>query len=120
MLPRRLRLKRPQDFQSVRRRGGRLRDTLFTLHTLPNELAHNRFGFVVSKQLGNAVIRNTLKRRLRAATRYWLPYLTGSYDVVLVAHAPSGQATYQELEQAVGVAFRRARLLVALGEEMQK
>lgn len=117
MLPRRLRLTQPHEFQAVRRRGRRWRDMLFTLHTLPNGLEHCRFGFVVSRQVGSAVVRNTVKRRLRAAVRRWLPECVGGYDAVIVAHPAAAQAPYQALEQISGEIFRRAHLIAPSGEE---
>lgn len=126
MLPRRLRLKRPQDFQVARRRGQRWRgrsggqsgETLLTLHTLPNGLPHSRFGLVVSKQLGTAVTRNSVKRRLRVAIRQWLPELASGFDAVLVAHGPAATATYEELAQATENAFRQAQLIAVPGEDV--
>ncbi len=44
-----------------------------------------RLGFTATKKLGNAAIRNRIKRRLRAAARIALPSLsTASYDYVII------------------------------------
>ena len=44
-----------------------------------------RFGLTVTKKLGNAVVRNRIKRRLRAAIRSTLPlYGRAGYDYVLI------------------------------------
>ena len=118
MLPRTLRLKRPQDFQTVRRRGSRWRGPLFTLYTLPNGLAHNRFGVVVSKKVGNAVIRNLVKRRVRAAVAHWLPRLLGGKDYVIIMNPPAAEAPYQLLDNALENAFRDQRLFAAHDEEV--
>ena len=68
MLNRRHRLLTSDDFRTVLRRGkktpvdGGLVAVLRKQAELPV-----RYGFVVSKAVGNAVVRNTVKRRLRAA-----------------------------------------------------
>lgn len=50
--------------------------------------AQIRIGFTASKKIGNAVIRNRAKRRLRAAASQLLPLLgRGGHDYVLVARA---------------------------------
>lgn len=103
MLARRLRLRRPQDFQSVRQRGKHWRDGLFTLNTLPNNLSHNRFGFVVSRRAGSAFRRNRLKRRMRAAIRQWIPAMENGFDVVVVAHESATAAGH---DQMCGSLFR--------------
>ena len=50
-----------------------------------------RVGFVVSKAVGNAVVRNRVKRRLRHLTREHLPALAGlPGSAVLVVRALPG------------------------------
>jgi ribonuclease P protein component len=54
-------------------------------------------GFVVSKAVGNAVIRNRVKRRLRHLARERIASLPGSAVLVVRALPPAAQATYGEL-----------------------
>ena len=60
-----------------------------------------RVGFVVSKAVGNAVVRNKVKRRLRAVAAGVLPEIPAGHDVVVRANPPAAQATYAELDQDV-------------------
>lgn len=110
MLPRPLRLRRPEDFSAARQRGKRWHDPLLVLNVVPDGLPHNRFGFVVSRQVGKAAARNLLKRRLRAASRFWLPHLLTGYDIVIIARPAASEASYQELEAALGKLFGLAGL----------
>lgn len=111
MLPRHLRLRHPEDFSAARQRGKRWHDPLLVLNVLPDDLPHNRFGFVVSRQVGKAAARNLLKRRLRAASRFWLPRLTTGYDIVIIARPAASGASYQELAAVLGTLFGLAGLL---------
>jgi ribonuclease P protein component len=75
------RLKRRSDFDLVFKKGKRCyARSLLLVYVKARDL---KVGYSVSKKNGKAVMRNTIKRRLRAAIR---PYLTalGNYYIVLV------------------------------------
>ena len=60
-----------------------------------------RFGFTVSKKVGNAVTRNRVKRMLREAIRHHHRLIDQSMDVVFIASPRSAKSTSTELEQDV-------------------
>ena len=66
-----------------------------------------RLGFVVSKAVGGAVVRNRTKRRLRALVAQRLDGIPTSVDLVVRANPPAGQASSRELEQAPDPLLRR-------------
>lgn len=88
-----------------RRTGRRL--ALLTAH--PNGLPESRVGFAVGKRVGNAVIRNRTKRRIREILRR-LPLRPG-YDIVIVARPESGSASYQELAHDIETCADRGAML---------
>lgn len=110
MLPRRLRLRRPQDFGAVRRNGDTWTSDLLVLGSLPNQRDHNRYGFVVSKRLGNAVVRNRVKRRLRAAVQQHLDTHRPGFDIIVIARSRAAGASYAVLKQALADLERRVGL----------
>jgi ribonuclease P protein component len=111
VLAQHLRLKRPQDFQRIRDQGRHLRGGLVSLNVLGNDLPHNRFGFVISRRVGNAVVRNRVKRRLRAAVRSRLNRLARGFDIVVISHAAAAAASYHELDARLADLFQKAGLL---------
>jgi ribonuclease P protein component len=68
---------------------------------------------VVSRSVGAAVVRNQVKRRLRAAVRSLLLHLVEGYDVVIIAHPPAAEATFQELEEMLVSLCQQADLLAS-------
>jgi ribonuclease P protein component len=63
--------------------------------------APNRFGFIVSKAVGNAVTRNTVRRRLKAIAREQLPGLSPGHDIVVRALPASAQAPWTTLQSEI-------------------
>ncbi|MXZ43325.1 MAG: ribonuclease P protein component [Caldilineaceae bacterium SB0666_bin_21] len=106
-------LRDQRTFARVRRAGRSRRNRLLVLCCLANHLPHNRFRFVVSKRVGNAVVRNRLKRRLRAIFRLNLNRLHAGYDIVVVCRAEAARVGYWELEQAALQLVRRLHLKLA-------
>jgi len=108
---RRYRLRRNSDFQQVRQNGKFYASSFMVLAFLRNELDYSRFGFVVSKRLGKAVIRNKIKRRLREATRQRISQIQPGFDLVFIARQPIGEASYIEIEQTLEYLLKKSGLL---------
>src|SRR3972149_7470833 len=106
---RQLRLRRRTDFDAVFQRGKLLSNRMLVLRSLPNQLPHNRYGFITSKRLGNAVVRNRVRRRLREGIRS-LPARPG-WDVVVSARIAAAQADFHQLKTAGANPFPRAGIL---------
>jgi ribonuclease P protein component len=66
-----------------------------------------RVGLVVSKAVGNAVVRNRVKRRLRHLAREQLCALPGSVVLVVRALPASADASYDELAVDLSRCLRR-------------
>lgn len=58
-----------------------------------------RFGFVVGKKVGNSVVRNRIRRRMRAAAYALVREGLSGYDVVLRGIAASPEATVSDFER---------------------
>lgn len=78
-----------------------------------------RFGLVTTRRIGNAVVRNKVRRRLREVLRT-TPVKAG-WDLVFIARRRSVVPDYHQLKGAANDLLRRANLLKASsnGKEAQ-
>jgi ribonuclease P protein component len=94
-MKRRHRLSRSRDFDAVYRHGRSTATRFLVLYDFPREDPDGegpRLGLAVSRQLGGAVERNRLKRRLRAAFDEVAAELPADHDYVLIARPGLGEA----------------------------
>jgi ribonuclease P protein component len=75
----------------------------------PTQASAARAGFVVSKAVGNAVIRNQVRRRLRHLVRPLLDDLPAGALLVVRALPPAATASYPALEADLQAALSAAR-----------
>jgi ribonuclease P protein component len=106
----RLRIRKNERFQEIRKLGRSYTDKLLVLCLLPNHLPYSRCGFSVSSRIGNAVHRNRIKRRLREAMRLRMDTIKPGWDLVFIARHPIRSADYQEMDTACARLLRRAQL----------
>lgn len=104
-----LRLGGRKQFDAIFQEGRVWANRLLVLRALPNQLDHNRYGFVTSKRLGNAVVRNRVRRRLREGLRS-LPIRHG-WDVVVSVRQAAARADFHELKRAVTDLLAKSSLL---------
>ncbi len=116
-MQRHLRLRHRADFARLRRQGRTWRHPFLILSATPNGRAHNRYGFVTSKKLGKAVVRNRTRRLMREAVRRAHPHLRQGYDMVLIARKPIVGQPYSAVQDAVLHLLHQARLLQEPPEE---
>jgi ribonuclease P protein component len=79
------RIKKAEDFALTVKKGKAFRNGSFVIHVRNNNLPYTRVGVSVSSKLGNAVIRNRIKRQIRAMCMSLINFNDKSLDVVIVA-----------------------------------
>lgn len=103
----RYRLLSSSDFDRALRSGRRAGSPYLALFVSDNELGRPRVGLAVSRKLGNAVMRNRIKRRLRAAVLPLVMTAQGGRDVVIVARARAVDAEYGRLRQELAMLWAK-------------
>ena len=82
-------------FSLVYAEGKAWKNENLIVRTLPNKLNSSRFGFVVSRRVGKAVVRNHIKRLLREIIRQ-TPVKPG-WDIVFIARIPAAAVGFADL-----------------------
>jgi len=101
-------LKKRAEFARVYARGKYKAGRLLVLYGLPNGRAVARFGLVVGRGVGSAVVRNRVRRRLREIFRRHRNAFKEGYDYVVVARQAAAGEGSRSLEQEL---LRAAKII---------
>jgi ribonuclease P protein component len=94
-------LKKNKEYRNVYSRGKSFADRYLVIYFLANNLEFCRFGFTVSKKVGNAVTRNRIRRLLKEACRLNNNVFSGGFDLVLVARRSIVSLEYVQVEESL-------------------
>jgi ribonuclease P protein component len=105
-------MRRSSDFETAVRKGRRAGRQSLVVHLSRTDAdVPARVGFVVSRAVGSAVVRNRVKRRLRHLTRERLELFPAGSLIVVRANAAAAGASVDELgrdlDRTLSVVLRR-------------
>lgn len=107
------RLTKREYFDKVYRHGKSTANHQFVLYYKARpEQETFRLGVSVSKKLGNAVVRNRIRRMLKEIVRLNAARIPGGYDLIIIARKPAAEMDYHDMEKSVLHVLKRASLLV--------
>ena len=110
--PKTRRLARTSDFDRVKEAGHAQRGKFIVLATLAvQNSGASRAGFITSGRLGDAVVRNRVRRRLREIVRRHQHDLRDDCWIVVIARADATKASYRALEDEWLRLAKRASIL---------
>lgn len=107
-------LTKPPQYALVYSKGNSWASRWLVMKAIDNGRPLSRYGFSVSRKVGNAVVRNRVKRRLREIMRA-MPLKAGR-DMVFIVRPATATTDYWNLKKAVEDLLSRARL-VEINEE---
>jgi ribonuclease P protein component len=107
------RLRHRSEYERVRRDGITQGGKLLMLNVAPaGNSCPSRAGFVASRRVGCAVVRNRVRRRLREIVRQHQHELRGGFWFVIIAKNRAVSASYRSLEDEWLRLARRASILL--------
>lgn len=107
-------LRNSQQFRRVYEQGHRVHTPFFSAFILRNDCGEQRYGITVTRKIGNAVVRNRCKRRLREIIRRYESdgSFPGGFDLVINAKAGLAEADFKHLQETFSRVMGRFRDLV--------
>jgi ribonuclease P protein component len=102
------RLVRAEDFKTVTRSGARfasINTVVYLNHGRSGAPA--RFGFIVTRKVGSAVVRNRVRRRLRAISRELVNRRALQADIVIRALPGSRDLSWRNLHSEISNAIEK-------------
>lgn len=116
MLTQKYRLKSKSDFGKTYRYGQSRANSYLVLYFFPQgkktaALGNPRIGFSVSKKLGNAVVRNKIKRKMRAAIKPYLLLIRQDIDIIFIARKKIKGISFSDVEKNMVYLLKKSGLL---------
>jgi ribonuclease P protein component len=105
--PKTARLRKRPEFLRVSRTGKKVHSATFVVISKANEVGETRLGVTVSGKVGNAVVRNRIKRLVREFFRRHCRELPQGLDVLVIAKRNSTDISFSrirsELEKSLPI-----------------
>lgn len=105
------RLRKNMEFKKVYKSGKNYWNRNLILYVRENGLEESRIGISITKKVGNAVIRNKIKRRIREVNRDNLINIKKGYDIVIIPKKNAVDLSFKDLESAVRHIYKVSGLL---------
>ncbi|WP_020059661.1 ribonuclease P protein component [Bacillus sp. 123MFChir2] len=103
------RVKKNEEFQAVFQNGKSNANRQFVIYQLEKpDQPYFRIGLSVSKKLGNAVMRNRIKRMIRQAFTELKDEIDSGKDFVIIARKPCSDMEYEQLKKSLIHALQRS------------
>lgn len=112
MLPKKYRLKNKRDFDKVHRGGKFYQNKYTALKLIKNNLPESRIGIIVSTKVSKkAVVRNKVKRIIRASILGFLTKVAAGYDVVIMVRPEIARYDFAAIDAVIKELFYKAKLI---------
>ncbi|RJS60974.1 ribonuclease P protein component [Bacillus sp. PK3_68] len=106
------RIKKDSEFQSVFKGGKSFANRQFVVYVYRKDLTVPfRIGLSVSKKVGNAVIRNRIKRYIRQSFTELKEEILPGYDFIVIARKPAAEMNSKEVKKSLIHVLKRAKAI---------
>lgn len=107
----RQRVKKNEDFQIIFKRGKSFANRQFVVYCLEKEQEEFRLGLSVSKKVGNAVVRNRIKRYIRQTFLELKDQVSSQMDYIIIARNPAAKLDFHETKKSLEHVLKIAKVM---------
>ena len=101
VMEKKYRLRKNLEFKRVYSGGKNYWNRNLTLYIKKNNMEETRLGITITKKIGNAVVRNRIKRRIKEIYRKKFFRIKSGYDLIFIPKKNVVDISYKELESAI-------------------
>ncbi|ALS77170.1 MULTISPECIES: ribonuclease P protein component [Planococcus] len=105
------RIKKNKEFQQIFKKGKSFANRQFIVYVLKSEQPEFRIGLSVSKKVGNAVVRNRVKRYIRQTFLELKDELLPNADYIIIARPQAATLDFHESKKSLEHVLKIARTL---------
>ncbi|HZH94220.1 MAG TPA: ribonuclease P protein component [Tissierellaceae bacterium] len=95
------RLRKNMEFKKVYKARKNFWNRNLILYIKRNGTKETRIGVSITRKVGNAVVRNKLKRRIKELNRRYIESLKEGYDIVIIPKKNAVDLSFKDLESAL-------------------
>lgn len=100
-MEKRYRLRKNIEFKKVYSHGKNYWNRNLVLYIKRNGLKETRIGYTITKKIGNAVVRNKIRRRMKEIYRLNFANIKEGYDLIFICKKNIVDLSYDELENSM-------------------
>lgn len=104
-------LKSNMEFNRVYSKGKNFWNRNLILYVRKSDSKNTRVGYSITKKVGNAVVRNKVRRRLKEIHRLYTNNIKVGYELIIIPKKNVVDISYKELESAVLHIFKLAGMI---------
>ena len=94
-------IKNQQLFNNIIKNGLFIKNNYFVIYSVKSEKEQNNYGIAISNKIGNAVIRNKLKRQTRSIIDNHRNLFKKEHNYIIMIRKASKDAKYNDLDKSL-------------------
>jgi len=104
------RLTKRKEFGYIYKKGLKINFGQISSYVIKSRFPYVRFGISVNNKVGNAVVRNKIKRRLRSILSEYVGLIKYK-NIIIVAHNEIVDLSFQDLKVLVNKMFKKGKII---------